>query len=415
MRKRFPKTGTDWATLKDRMSGMRRGDVRWREGRAPLHVYYAGHDVLEVVEQAHRMFMWENALSPAAFPSLAKMEDEVVQYALDLFGGGPDSAGSITTGGTESIILAMKAARDRSAKHGLFGPGQPEVLMPRTAHPIFDKAAHLLGLRPVRIPVNGKLQADVGAMAASITERTALLVVSAPSLPYGVIDPVESIGRLALEHNIWLHVDACIGGYLAPFVKRLGYPVPGFDFSVPGVRSISADLHKYGFAAKGASTILYSDAESHSYQFTVFSDWPKGKYFTPTMLGSRSGGPIAAAWAVMNYLGEDGYLDLARRIMDTRRSYMEGILEIGEFEILGAPHLALFSFASRGIDIEAVGDEMERLGWYISRISEPKGIHQMLNLAHEPVVGSYLRDLEMSTDRVRRLSLTGRDVEVVTY
>jgi sphinganine-1-phosphate aldolase len=415
MRKRFPKTGTDWATLKDRMSEMRRRDVRWREGRAPMHVYYAGQDVLEVVEEAHRMFMWENALAPAAFPSLAKMEAEVVQCALDLFGGGPDAAGSITTGGTESIILAMKAARDRSIKHGLLGPSQPEVLMPRTAHAIFDKAAHFLGLRPVRTPVDTNFQADIEAIAANITERTALLVASAPSLPYGIIDPVESIGRLALEHDIWLHVDACIGGYLAPFAKKLGYPVPQFDLSVPGVRSMSADLHKYGFAAKGASTILYSNAESHSYQFTEFSDWPKGKYFTPTMVGSRSGGPIAAAWAVMNYLGEEGYLDLARRILDTRRSYIEGILEIGEFEILGSPHLALYSFASREIDIEAVGDEMERMGWYISRISEPKGIHQMVNLAHEPIVDAYMRDLKMSTDRVRKHSLKGRNVEVVTY
>jgi glutamate/tyrosine decarboxylase-like PLP-dependent enzyme len=226
---------------------------------------------------------------------------------------------------------------------------------------------------------------------------------------------VESIGTLALKHNIWLQVDACIGGYLAPFAKKLGYPVPGFDLSVPGVKSMSADLHKYGFAAKGASTVLYSSAESHSYQFSEFSDWPKGKYFTPTMVGSRSGGPIAAAWAVMNYLGEEGYLELARRIMDTRRSYMEGILDMGEFEILGSPHLALFSFASRELDIEAIGDELERMGWYISRISEPKGIHQMLNLAHEPIVDAYMRDLKMSIDRVRKHSLKGRNVEVVTY
>jgi sphinganine-1-phosphate aldolase len=415
MRTRFPKARTEWATLKKRMFDMKRRDVNWRDGRSPLHVYYAGEDVLDVVQEAYCMFMSENALAPAAFPSLAMMETEVVQCALDLFGAKMDAAGSVTTGGTESIILAMKAARDRSIKLGIVKRGIPEVLMPRTAHPIFDKAAHYLGLRAVRVAVGSDYQADVAAIAANITERTILLVASAPSLPYGIIDPVVEMGKLAIAHDIWLHVDACIGGYLAPFVKKLGYRVPDFDFTVPGVKSISADLHKYGFAAKGASTILYSDAESHSFQFTEFSDWPKGKYFTPTVLGSRSGGAIAAAWAVMNYLGEEGYLEIAGRIMATQMAYIEGILDIGEFEIIGSPHLALFSFTSRRVDIEAVADELEGMGWYISRISEPRGIHQMVNMAHEPAVRAYLHDLRVSVERVKMFSLKGANAQVVTY
>ena len=250
----FPKKRTDWSVLRERMISFREADVDWQRGRSSLHVYHAGDDVLEVARNAYVMFMTENALAPAAFPSLAHMESEIIDAALALFQAPRDARGNVTSGGTESIFLAVKAARDWNAARRAQRRNPGEILLPSTAHPAFDKAAHYLGLLPIRVATGANFRADVEAMAAKISERTLMIVGSAPSLPFGLFDPIDRLGDLAREHGLWLHVDACIGGYLTPFVRKLGHPAPAFDFSVPGVRSLSADLHKYGYAAKGAST-----------------------------------------------------------------------------------------------------------------------------------------------------------------
>jgi len=411
---RFRDSGTSWSELERHMEDLRHGDVDWRRGRAPLHVYYAGADVMEVAQRAFVLFMDANALAPAAFPSVAKMEREVIDATLDLLNASANAGGSLTSGGTESIILAMKAARDhRWAQQTV--RGHLEVVLPRSAHPAFDKAAHLLGMKAVRVPLTPEFRADTDQIAAAISDQTVMLVASAPSLPYGVMDPVDEIAAIAVERNLWLHVDACIGGFLAPFVKKLGYDVSAFDFGVRGVRSISADLHKYGYAAKGASVLLYSSGEFHEYQFSQISDWPKGIYRTPSICGTRSGGAIAAAWAVMNYLGRDGYLALARRVMSTRQRLFEGIRAIPGLALIGEPPLATFAFTSEDVDIFAVADEMAQTGWYISRLAEPHGIHQMVTLAHEAAADEYLDDLGRAVERVRNLSLRARDQPVVTY
>ena len=361
------------------------------------------------------MFMSENALSPLAFPSVHRMEREVIDAAVQLFHGPADAAGNFTSGGTESIILAVKAAREYARATRPEAGHRGEILLPSTAHPAFDKAAQLLDLDTVRVKIGSDFRISVPALEAAISKRTILIVASAPSLPFGLIDPVEEIAELAVQHGIWCHVDACIGGYIAPFARKLGYPIPRFDFAVPGVRSISADLHKFGYSAKGASTLIVrSPAEAAFYSFE-FSDWPKGKYFTPTLLGTRSGGAVAASWAVLHYLGEDGYLKLTARVMELRQRYLHGITAIPGLKLLVPPDLSIIAYGSDVIDITAVGDQLAERGWYLSRIAYPPGLHQTINLAHEPIVEEYLADLATSVNWVTAHSAVGRSDEVLTY
>jgi glutamate/tyrosine decarboxylase-like PLP-dependent enzyme len=343
------------------------------------------------------------------------MEQEVVRAAIELFHGPAMATGSITSGGTESIILAVKAAREHAAARLLKKKVRGELLLPRTAHPAFDKAADLMELDVVRVPTGADHCADPRLLEDAITDRTVVIVGSAPSLPFGLVDPIEEMAELALRYDIWLHVDACIGGYIAPFAVKLGYPVPRFDFSVPGVRSISADLHKFGYAAKGASTILYRTPSDHALQWFQFSNWPKGKYNTTTLLGTRSGGAVAAAWAIIHYLGEAGYLNLTQRVMRLRDRFIEGIMRIHGLKLIAPPHLSVIAFNSALCDIVAVGDQLKSRGWYISRIAEPPGIHQTVNLVHEPIIEDYLEDLAAAVDDVGRHSLVAENSEVFTY
>jgi sphinganine-1-phosphate aldolase len=412
----FPTSGQSWPALKAQMAELRRGDVDWRNGRAPLHIYFAGADVLEIVSEAYTMFMSENALAPAAFPSLAKMEQDVVGAAIGLFNGPPTAAGSMTSGGTESIILAAQSARDWAVSASRLGAGRPEMLMAETAHPAFDKAARLLGLDVRRVPAGPDYRADPRSLEDAISDRTIFMVASVPSLPFGLIDRVEDIAKIARRHDIWLHVDACLGGYIAPFAAKLGYPVPRFDFSIPGVRSISADLHKFGYAAKGASTLLFRARPSGGRRNGfAFADWPKGSYDTPTLLGTRSGGAIAAAWAVIHYLGEQGYLGLTERVMKLRERYLNGITGMQDLRLIAPPDLSIIAYASDTLDISAVGDCLEKRHWYVSRIARPPGLHQTINLIHELIVDDYLADLASCVEEVRANALVGSRLEVSCY
>jgi glutamate/tyrosine decarboxylase-like PLP-dependent enzyme len=413
----FPKVGTDWEELRARMIDLRGKDVGWRDGRTALHVYYPGDDVLHVAREAYGMFMMENALAPLAFPSLAAMERDLVGAAIALFGGSSDACGSLTSGGTESIFLALKAARDwtRASRPDV---GQPfEIVLPRTAHPAFDKAAQYLGIAVTRVPTRLNYDIDIERLFDAVNSNTIMMVASAPNFPYGAIDPISEIAELALQRRLWLHVDACVGGFLAPFAKKLGHHIPDFDFSLPGVRSLSADLHKYGYAAKGASLVLFAHRDYASFQGTEFSNWPKGKYYTPTMLGTRPGGATAAAWAVMHYLGEEGYLRLASRVMKTWKAYADRVQRIPELAVIGAPHLAILSFASvvEQVDIFAVANELAERGWYMSKLAEPAGIHQIINLAHENVIDRYFGEIENAIRKVYSRSIRALDRNVMTY
>jgi glutamate/tyrosine decarboxylase-like PLP-dependent enzyme len=389
----LPKTGQDWKTLKTVMTGMRQHDVDWKRGRAAVYVFYAGDDVLQVAQEAYGMFMSENGLGMMrAFPSLRQMEQDIIAIALDLLHGGEDAVGNMTSGGTESIFMALKTARDwaRVQRPHIH---HPEIVIPYSAHPAFDKAGHYLDVQVRRVPVREDLRADPGAMAAAITDETIMLVGSAPCFPYGVIDPISQLSAVAEARDLWLHVDACVGGFLAPFVRKLGYAIPDFDLALPGVWSISADLHKYGFAAKGASTVLYRHEELRSYQPFSFADWPNGPMVTPTFAGTRPGGAIAAAWAVLHYLGEEGYCAKAETIMRTRQGIESGIKAIDGLHVWGKPDLGLIAYGSEEVDIVAVANGMRQAGWFVVQIQQPKGLHLMLTPAHASIVDPYLEDL----------------------
>ena len=399
MLKDMPNTGTDWESLKTEMINRGGNDAKWREGKTAVYVFNAGEDVAKVQKEAYTMYMSENGLGPLAFPSLKQMEDEVVGMGLSLLHAPEHAVGNITSGGTDSINMAVKASRDHAlATKGI--AGTPNIVAPYSAHPAFDKAAMMMSLEIRRVPVAGNLLADVAAMSAACDHNTIMLVGSAPSFPYGLIDPIAKLGELAEEKNLWLHVDACVGGYIAPFVRMNGGDIPAFDFEIAGVRSMSADLHKYGYCAKGASTVLFSDESLRQHMIFDCADWPGGRMVTPTLAGTRPGGAISAAWAVMNYLGVEGYRAKHKLVTDAREAIENGVIHLG-FHILGEPQLGIVAFSHPTENVFAIYKQMYNRGWFTSLTTAPKALHLMLSPFHAEVTDTYLKDLKDSLRAVQ--------------
>jgi glutamate/tyrosine decarboxylase-like PLP-dependent enzyme len=396
------------------MAAFKRDDLDWRRGRHAAYVWHASDDVEHVAQQAYTLFMTENGLgAPRAFPSLRRMEGDVIAMVRELLDGDADVAGQMTSGGTESIFVAAHAAREWARRH------RPEITAPEivaswSAHPAIDKAAHYLGMRVVRVPWRKDFRADVDAIAAAITPRTVMLYGSAPAYSLGLIDPVAELGALAQQRGLWFHVDACVGGVLGPFVRALGHPVPAFGFAVPGVASVSADLHKSGYSAKGASAILFRDADRQACARYAFDDWPTGLYSTLTLAGTRPGGAIAAAWAVMNFLGAAGYRNIARVVMETRARLCDGLARIG-LHAWSDPELWAIAYGSEEVDILAVADAFAARGWWPGRVKEPRGIHLMLTPVHAPVIGEYLADLGRAVADVRAAGASASAPTPVRY
>lgn len=403
MKPEFPEHGYTRESIFDTMGAMRARDVQWHDGRVFSLVFHAGDDVRDVAQQAYDLFFAENGLNPTAFPSLRKFETDVVAMVASLLSSDGTIVGNMTSGGTESILMAVKAARDYARK---FKPeiGKPEMILPVTAHPAFDKAAHYFDVKIVRTPVTAEFRADADAVRAAITPNTILIVGSAPQYAHGVIDPIRKLAQLAQERNILMHVDACVGGMMLPFVRQLGYPVPEFDFALPGVTSLSVDLHKYGYAAKGASVILYRTRALRRAMMYVATEWPGGIYASPTMLGTRPGGAIAAAWAVMNYLGCDGYLHIADVVMKTVELLRAGIAQIGDLKILGAPDMSVMALASDTLDIYQVGDELTVRGWHLDRQQFPPCLHMTVNYAHAQSAEWFLSDLQDAVAAAKKMT-----------
>lgn len=388
----LPKQGIDREALLAEMRERKKQDADWRGARTFSLVYPAGEEVDALLSEANNLYLYENALNPLRFPSLRQMEIDVVSMTRGLLHAPEGAGGCMTSGGTESIIMAVKAARDRARAER--GVTQPQLLAPATAHPAFAKAASYLGLEHVQIPVADDGRADVEAAARLIDDRTALVMGSAPNYPFGTVDPIPELSALAAERGISFHTDACLGGFLLPFWERLGEPVPPFDFRVPGVTTMSADVHKYGYCTKGASVVLHRDAEHlKKYQMFLYDRWPGGLYLSFAMAGARPAAPIAAAWAVMRHLGEDGYLALARRIREAVRTIRGGIESIPELHVLHEPVMGVFAFGSDSVDMFAVGDVMDDRGWCVDRQKDPDALHLMLSPEHADVARAFVADL----------------------
>jgi len=346
----LPKKGMPKEEVLNTLKSFKSDDVKWHEGQLFGLIYDAGPEVEALVKEASALFLIENGLSPMAFPSLVKMETEVVSNVISLSGGDDETVGSFTSGGTESIFMALKAARDW-ARHTYPQIEAPEMVVPVTAHPAWNKAAHYLDIKISMTPVKDDLRADVAAMQNAITKNTIILGGTAVTYPHGMVDPVEEIGALAEKKNLWLHVDACLGGLMLPFLKRLGHEIPPYDFSVPGVTSISADIHKYAYTPKGVSTVMYRNRDFRKFQIFAYADWPGGVYATPCLAGARPGGTMAASWAVMHYLGEEGFMALAEKARAATEKLMEGINAIAQLYVLGDPDATVFAFGSDEINI----------------------------------------------------------------
>lgn len=391
---KMPEQGTDWDTLSQEMLARGTGDVKWRDGKTAVYVFNAGPDVARVQKEAYTMYMSENGLGPLAFPSLKQMEDEVISMGLNLLHAPEGAAGNITSGGTDSITMAIKTARDYARAQGTLN-GKANIVAPWSAHPAFDKACKLMDIEVRRVACGADHLADVEAMGARIDGATIMLVGSAPCFPYGLMDPIEQLGAIAEAHGTWLHVDACVGGYFAPFAKMNGVPLDAFDFEVAAVKSISADLHKYGYTAKGASTVLFRSSDLREHMIFDCADWPGGRMITPTLAGTRPGGAIAAAWAVMNYLGIKGYREKQGIVCAVRAHIEAGVKKMG-FEIVGNPQLGLIAFYHPDYDAFALWGKMMERGWFTSVTTEPKSLHLMLSPFHAAVQDQYLADLQAS-------------------
>lgn len=386
---RIPEQGRDAEELLAEIEDRHAEDIDWRGGRAFSLVYNVDDHAHEnLIEQVGVRYLHDNALNPFKYPSVLQMELDVIAMTADLLGTAPN-AGAMSSGGTESIFLAVQVARDhaRAAR----GIAEPQIVTPSTAHPAFAKAAAYLDVEQVRVPVAADGRADVGATEAALTERTALVVGSAPCYPYGLIDPITELAALAEEREILFHTDACLGGWLLPWLERLGEEVPPWDFRVPGVTSISADIHKYGYTFKGASVVLYRSRDLLERQFFWYDDWPGGLYASGTSAGTRSAAPIAGAWAAINHLGQDGYLRLTEVVRDTSRRLRDGISAIEGLRLSHQPALSVFEFGSDTLDIGAVGDVMDDRGWNLDR--QQGGLHLMVSPYHSRIVDRFLDDL----------------------
>lgn len=368
-----------------------REDKDFRRGRVFGLVFHATDELEHALQAAHDRYLWHNALNPDAFPSMRRMQADVVSIAAGLFHGDEEAAGFMTSGGTESILLAVQAARVRALRERDIR--NPNIVLPRSAHAAFDKACEYFGVQARRTQVRDDYRADLDALAAAIDDDTALVVGSAPQYPQGVIDPIPEIATLAAERAISCHVDACMGGFVLPFLERLGHALPAWDFRVPGVTSISADIHKYGYVPKGASVLIHRTKELRNDQTFVTDAWLGGVYGSSGVLGTKAGGPIAAAWASLQLLGEDGFCEQSARASRARELLVTGVSEIDGLRVLGEPELTMAAIAGDGVDVFAVHEILDRRGWHLDRQSPPDAIHATCMPVHETVMDDFIIDL----------------------
>lgn len=399
---RIPDSGLSKADILSTLESYKQKDLDWKSGRVFGYIYDPGEEVTALIHEAYTAYLSENALDPLTFPSLLRLENEIIAMVADILEADSNVVGNFSSGGTESLILAVKTARDysRAAKPHI---REPEMVLPVTGHSSLFKAAHYLGIKPVVTPVHGEsFVADADAMREAITENTILLVGSAPSYAHGVVDPITDIAEIAREKDLLCHVDACVGGIHLSLMKNLDYSVPPFNLNVPGVTSLSVDLQKYGYCAKGASVVLYRDKELRRHQMFACSRWTGYPVVNPAITSSKSGGPMAAAWAVLRFLGMQGYAKIVKEVMGATELLLKGISEIEGIKVLGKPDMCMFTMVSTDdrINIYQLAERMKLKGWYLqpqfARANSPSNLHVSLNRSSVPQAEAMLADLKLA-------------------
>lgn len=401
----IPETGLSPEQIFDYLNRVKNYDRGWKDGRMYAYVYDAGEAAMEIGRQAYMTYLVENGLDPTAFPSVLQLENEVVRMVINLLRGDQNVVGNLTTGGTESILLAVKTARDWAR---VYKPHikEPEMVICQTAHHAFHKAAQYFGLKVVMTPFDPQsFRLDLDAMRKAISPNTILLVGSAPAYSQGVVDPIPEIGLLAQEHDLLFHVDACVGGIHLSFMRQLGYDVPAFDWTVPGVTSISTDLHKFGYCPKQASVVMYRNPELRRFQIFTSTRTTCYTLINPTILSTKSGGPAAAAWAVLNFLGQEGYRRIVSAVQQATAQMIRGIEAIDELKIMGKPDMCLFAFTSERLNLFQVVDAMAERGWTVqpqfAKPNAPRNIHLSVNYGNVKRVDEFLTALRQSVEEVR--------------
>jgi sphinganine-1-phosphate aldolase len=390
-------------------------DPDYRGHRLWSLVYHLDEEHDAFLAQAWQAFAPANGLNPTAFQSLKRFETEIISAAASLFHGPPETCGVVTSGGTESCLLAVKTYRDMArTKRGV---RRPEMVLTPSAHVAWFKAAEYFKVKVRLLPLDAQLRADVRKLPRLLNRRTVMVLASAPGYPHGTIDPVQAMGALTQQRGIPLHVDACVGGFILPFMEMNGRALPVWDYRVPGVTSISADVHKYGYAAKGASTISYRSLDILKHQMFVQQDWPGGVFASPALLGTRPGGAYAAAWAALQHFGIAGYRELADKTLQAFDAMRAGVEAIPELRVLGDPSGPLLGYGSRdpAVNIYAVGDQMDAKGWQVNRLQQPDGLHAMVTAGHLAVVDAYLRDLKKAVATVKADPSLARSGSAATY
>lgn len=393
---RVPDKGMAPEQVLEHLKKLQKSNADAQKGRIFAYVYDPLQEgISKCIHDAAHIFMEHNALSPMTFPALRKMEVDVATMALNLQNAPvkEGAVGCMTSGGSESILMALKAYRERAAAKGI---QNPEVILCVTAHGAFPKGCHMFGIKTVYVPHDKAYQVDVAAIRKAITKNTCLLVASAPQYPHGIIDPIEAVAALAAEHDIPCHVDACVGGFILPWIEKCGFKLPLWDYRVKGVTSISADLHKYGFASKGASVLTFRSSKDRYFQFYACAHWPGGLFVSPGLAGTRSGGPIAAAWAALKCIGADGYMSLAKTMMETSYKFQDGVNAIKGLEIIGQPQMTLVAFrpTDPAINVYVLSDLMQKRGWTLEKQHKPDSIHCTLMPTHARIADQFLVDLK---------------------
>lgn len=406
----IPEKGIERQDILKEMEALKdREESRWKDGFASGAVYHGDEEHIRFLNQVYALNSQTNPLHSDIWPSISKYEGEIVSMTAGMLGGEKEGAsvdpgnkvcGVVSSGGTESILLAMKTYRDwaRDKK----GITRPEMIVPVTAHAAFDKASQYFKINIRHIPVDENYRANVSAAREAITRNTVVMVGSAPSFPHGMVDPIEDLSELARQRGIGFHTDACLGGFVLPWAERLGYDVPPFDFSLPGVTSISADTHKYGYAAKGTSVILYRGLSLRRYQYFKATDWPGGLYFSPTFAGSRPGALSAACWAAMLSVGQEGYLEATKRILEIGTKLKKAIRDMPDLFVLGDP-LWVIAFGSKTLDIYRVMDCMAGKNWSLNGLHKPSCVHLCITLRHTRpgVAERFINDLQSAVAFVK--------------